>query len=35
VTPLIEQVFPLEEVAAAHDLSRSFRAKGKIILDVT
>jgi len=35
VTPLIEKVFPLEEVAAAHDLSRSFRAKGKIILDVT
>jgi len=35
VIPLIEQVFPLEEVASAHDLSRSFRAKGKIILDVT
>ncbi len=34
VTPLIEQVFPLDEVAAAHDLSRSFRAKGKIILDI-
>ncbi|MBW0145904.1 NADP-dependent oxidoreductase [Marinobacter arenosus] len=34
VTPLIDRVFPLEETAAAHDLSRSLRAKGKIILDI-
>ncbi len=34
ITPCIEQVFPMEEVAAAHQLSRSFRAKGKIILDI-
>ena len=34
ITPVIEQVFPMEEVAAAHQLSRSFRSKGKIILDI-
>lgn len=34
VTPLIDRVFPLQEAGAAHDLSRTLRAKGKIILDI-
>ncbi|MDK9558235.1 NADP-dependent oxidoreductase [Marinobacter sp. M216] len=34
VIPLIDRVFPIEETAAAHDLSRSQRARGKIILDI-
>lgn len=34
VTPLIDRVFALQETGAAHDLSRSLRAKGKIILDI-
>lgn len=35
VTPVIDSVFPLQEASKAHDHSRSFRAKGKIILSMT
>ena len=34
VTPVIDSVFPLQEASKAHDHSRSFRAKGKIILSM-
>ena len=34
ITPVIDSVFPLQEAAKAHDHSRSFRAKGKIILSM-
>jgi len=34
VSTVIDQVFPLQQASRAHDLSRSFRAKGKIILEV-
>ena len=35
VIPVIDSVFPLQEASKAHDHSRSFRAKGKIILSMT
>ncbi len=34
IEAVIDRVFPLEEAAAAHDHSRSLRAKGKIILKI-
>jgi len=34
VKPVIDQVFPLQQVGQAHDYSRSLRAKGKIILEI-
>ena len=32
--PIIDQVFPIQQAAKAHDYSRSLRAKGKIILEI-
>ena len=34
VTPVIDSVYPLQDASKAHDYSRSFRAKGKIILSM-
>ena len=34
LTTVIESIFPLQEAKKAHDLSRSFRAKGKVILKI-
>jgi len=34
VKPVIDRIFPLQQADQAHDLSRSLRAKGKIILEV-
>jgi NADPH:quinone reductase-like Zn-dependent oxidoreductase len=34
ITPVIDSVFPLKDAHKAHDHSRSFRAKGKIILSM-
>lgn len=34
VIPVIDSVFPLRDASKAHDHSRSFRAKGKIILSM-
>ena len=34
VIPIIDSVFPLHNASQAHDHSRSFRAKGKIILSM-
>jgi len=34
VKPVIDRVFPLQQADQAHDLSRSLRAKGKIILEI-
>ena len=31
---LIDSVYPLADVAAAHERSRSWRSRGKLILDV-
>ncbi len=33
--PMIEQVFPMEDVAAAHQLSQAGRVVGKLILDLS
>jgi NADPH:quinone reductase-like Zn-dependent oxidoreductase len=32
--PVIDQIFPIQQAAKAHDYSRSLRAKGKIILKI-
>ena len=34
IRPVIDQIFPLQQAAQAHDYSRSLRAKGKIILEI-
>jgi NADPH:quinone reductase-like Zn-dependent oxidoreductase len=34
IRPVIDQVFPIQQAAQAHDYSRSLRAKGKIILEI-
>jgi alcohol dehydrogenase len=34
IRPVIDQVFPIQHAAQAHDYSRSLRAKGKIILEI-
>jgi len=34
IRAVIDQVFPIQQTAQAHDYSRSLRAKGKIILDM-
>jgi len=33
--PVIDRVFPLRQAAQAHDYSRSLRARGKVILDIS
>ena len=35
VKPVIEQVFPLAELAAAFELSQSGRVRGKLVIDLT
>lgn len=35
IHPVIDQVFPIQEASKAHDYSRSLRAKGKIVLDLS
>ncbi len=32
--PIIDQILPVDEVAAAHQYSKSGRAKGKIVLQI-
>jgi NADPH:quinone reductase-like Zn-dependent oxidoreductase len=34
IRPVIDQIFPIQQTAQAHDYSRSLRAKGKIILEI-
>ena len=34
IKPVVDRVFPIQDVAKAHDYSRSLRAKGKIVLQI-
>ena len=34
MSPVIDQIYPVQQTAQAHDYSRSLRAKGKIILKI-
>ena len=34
IRPSIDQIFPIQQAAKAHDYSRTLRAKGKIILEI-
>jgi len=35
VRPIVDRVFPIQEANQAHDYSRSLRAKGKIVLNIS
>jgi len=34
IKPVVDRIFPIQDVAKAHDYSRSLRAKGKIVLQI-
>jgi NADPH:quinone reductase-like Zn-dependent oxidoreductase len=34
VSPLVQEVFPLEQAVEAHELSETFHGSGRIVLDV-